>query len=80
MWHRIVGVWPKNLCGLALVVFQQPAKPLTTLQRACTYRVLADRRKEQNIVLALMIALVMIMLHVLVERMPEGGFTKQNQP
>jgi hypothetical protein len=35
---------------------------------------LAARRKEQNIVLALMIALVVIMLDVLVERMPEGGF------
>ena len=72
-------VWPKYSCGLALVVFQQPAKPLTTLQRACTCRVLTDRRKEQHIVLALMIALVMIVLLVLVDRMPEGGFTKQNQ-
>ena len=64
-------VWPKNSCGLALVVFQQPAKPLTTLQRACTYRVSADRRKEQHIPLTLMIALVMQMLHVLCQRMAE---------
>ena len=77
---RQQGVWPKNSCGLALVVFQQPAKPLTTLQWACTYCVLAARRKEQHIVLTLMIALVMIMLHVLVERMPQRGFPKQNQP
>ena len=55
------------------VVFQQPAQSLTTLQRALTRCVLVDRRKEQDIVLALMIPLVMIMLHVLVERMPEGG-------
>src|SRR5437870_13764421 len=50
-WH---SVWPKNSCGLALVVLQQSAKPLVTLQWPCTYRVLADRRKEQNIVFALM--------------------------
>ena len=54
----------KNSCGLPLVVFQQPAKPLTTLQRAYTYRVLADWRKEEHVALALMIALVMKMLHV----------------
>jgi hypothetical protein len=63
-------VWPKNACGLALVVLQQPAKPLATLQWACTNGVLADRRKEQHIVFALMVALVMIMLHILVKHMP----------
>ena len=37
-WKEFIRtVWPKNSCGLALVVFQQPAEPLTTLQRACTY-------------------------------------------
>src|SRR5262249_37653776 len=71
-------VWSKNSCGLALVVFQQPTKPLMTLPRACTYRVLADRRKEQDIALALMIALVMIMLHVFMERMPQGAFAEQH--
>jgi len=38
---------------------------------------LADRRKEQNIVLALMVALVMIMVHILVEHMPQGVLAKQ---
>ena len=79
-WQTFDPVWPKYSCGLALVVFQQPAKSLTTLQRAYTYRILSARRKEQHIVLALMIALMMIMLHVLVERMPEGSCTKQHQP
>ena len=45
MWRLSNPVWPKNSCGLALVVFQEPAKPLTTLQWACTYCVLAERRK-----------------------------------
>ena len=73
-------VWPKNSCGLALIVLQQSAKPLATLQWACTHRVLADRRKEQDIILALMVALVMIMVHILVEDMTQGVFAKQNQP
>src|SRR5262245_18984785 len=46
-------VWPKNSCGLALVVLQQSAKPLAALRWTCAYRVLADRRKEQHIVFAL---------------------------
>ena len=60
--------------GLALVVFQKPAEPPTTLQRALMSCVWADRRKEQDIARALMIPLVMIMLPILVERMPQGGF------
>ena len=63
-----------------LVVFQEPTKPFTTLYRAVPLRGATDDRKEQDIILALMIPLVMIMLDVLVEHMPEGGFTKQNQP
>ena len=54
-------VWSKNSCGFARVVFQEPPEPFTTLNRACTLCVLADRRKEQHVALALMIPLVMIM-------------------
>ena len=36
----------QNSCGLALVVLQQPTKPLAALQWACTCRVLAACRKE----------------------------------
>ena len=73
-------VWPKNSCSFTLIVFEEASKSFTTSNRAGTFRVLANGRKEQHIVLALMIALVMIMLHVLLERMPERGFTKQNHP
>ncbi len=41
---------------------------------------LAEGWKEQDIPLPLMIALVMIMLHILVEYMLEGGFPKQDEP
>src|SRR5215475_7526137 len=58
-------------CGLARVVFQEPAEPLTALHRACPLRLLVRGGKEQDIPLPLMIALVMIMRHILVERLLE---------
>src|SRR5947208_11123178 len=74
------GVWSKNSCGLSLVVFEQPAKPFTTLQRATSFACWARRRKEQDIALALMITLLMVMVHILVEHVPEGALAEQHQP
>ena len=76
----LVTVWSKNSCGVARVVFQEPSEPFATLNRAFVLPVLADRRKEQDVALALMIPLVMIMLHVLIEGATQGCFSKQNQP
>ena len=64
-------VWSKNSCGFARVVFQEPPEPFPTLYRTLTRRVWADRRKEQDIALALMIPLVMKMRHILRQRMAE---------
>ena len=62
--HAEYPVWSKNSYGLARVVFQEPAEPLTTLNWTFALRVLAGRRKEQDIVLALMIPLVMKMCYM----------------
>src|SRR6266446_7206380 len=70
----------KNSCGLALIIFQQSPEPFATLNGTLTLYILPDRRKEQDILLPLMIPLVMIMLHILVERMLEGRFPKQDEP
>src|SRR5215468_1734144 len=32
----VVPVWSKNSCGFVLVVFQKPAEPFSTMNRACT--------------------------------------------
>src|SRR5215475_6211379 len=61
----------QHSCGLARVVFQEPAEPLTTLHRACPLRLVVRGGKKQDIPLPLMIALVMIMRHILVERLLE---------
>ena len=56
---------PENLGSVALVVFEEAAKPFATPNRARTCCVVADCRKEQDIPLALMIPLVMIVLDIL---------------
>ena len=73
-------VWSKNSCSFTDVVFQQSAQPFRTPNRAFTSRVLVDRRKKQHIALALMIALVMKMFHILRQCMAERRFPKQDEP
>ena len=51
-----------------------------TLDGTLTHRVLADRRKEQHVALALMSPLVMRMCHLLRQRRAERRFPKQNAP
>ena len=74
--HDFTPVWSKNSCGFARVVFQESPEPFMTPHRAFTCCVLADRRKEQDIVLALMIALVMIVLHIVRQCMAKRRFPK----
>ena len=50
--------------GFALVVFQEPSEPFATLHRTLTPCGLPNRRKEQDVALALVIALVMKVLHI----------------
>jgi hypothetical protein len=73
-------VWSKNSCSLTLVVFQQAPKPFTTLHWTLMRCAWADHREEQDIALALMIPLVMIMLDILRQRMAERRFPKEAHP
>src|SRR5262252_4873561 len=73
-------VWSKNSCSLTLVVFQQAPKPFATLHWTLTRCAWADHREEQDIALALMIPLVMIMLAILRQRMAERGFPTEDHP
>src|SRR5215510_1420971 len=73
-------VWSKNSCGFARIVFQEPPEPFATLHWACTFAVLADRRKEQDIALALVIALMMKVLNILRQCMAKRRFPKQDHP
>src|SRR5207244_12804830 len=67
-------VWSKNSCGFTRVVLQQSPEPFTTLKGACTLCVLAARRKEQHVALALMMPLMLNIRHMLRQRMAERRF------
>jgi len=70
----------QHACGLARVVLQEPAEPRTAWHRAWSEMLVVGRRKEQDIALPLMIALMMIMRHILVEGMLKGRLPKQDEP
>ena len=63
-----------------MIVLEQPSEPFLTLDRAVTSSALAWSRKEQDIALALVWALCMIVGHILCERMLQGALPKQDQP
>src|SRR5262249_24483777 len=54
-------VGSKNSCGLARIVFQETSEAFTTPKTACVPSILADCREEEDVTLAWMIPLVMIM-------------------
>ena len=49
--RRCLRVGSKNSCGIALVVFQEPTEPFTTVYRASMLRVLADHRTKPYVAL-----------------------------
>ena len=73
-------VWSKNSCGLSLVVFEQATKPFTILNQAVIPALWPGLWQEQHIALALMIALLVVMVHILVEHVPQGVFAEQHHP
>ena len=66
--------------GFALVVFQEPSEPFATLHRTLTPCGLPNRRKEQDVALALVIALVMQVLHIVRQCMAQRRFPAQDHP
>src|SRR5215470_9314566 len=74
------SVWSKNSCGLSLVVFEQATKPFTILNQTVIPALWPGLWKEQHIALALMIALLVVMVHILVEHVPQGVFAEQHHP
>ena len=69
----------KKLIRLRTCSISGASKPFTTLHRALARRVRADRRQEQNMLLALMLLLVMKMWHILRQRMTERRFPTEDE-
>src|SRR5262245_4110377 len=70
----------RHSCRVAMVVLEQPAEAFATLCWPFPLTALANHRKEQHVALALMIPFAMVIVHVLVQHMPQGAFTKQHHP
>ncbi len=70
--NRVRVTYP---CGLAMVVFQQPAEPFVTLNRSFTLSGSAWSRKEQGIALTLMWAFLMKMGHIFLQGSLGRGVT-----
>src|SRR5262249_59477836 len=64
-------------CGLARVVVSPPTQPCTALHGAGILAGEAGRRHKQDIALALVMALPMVMAHLCVEPIPQGVFAKR---
>ena len=72
---------PLRLRHVALVVLQQTAQSLPTPHRclsiSCSFPL---QRKQNQILFALVVALLVIMHHILLQRSPQRTLPKQNQP
>jgi hypothetical protein len=64
----------KNLCGLTVIVLEQSAQPSATLNRAFARVALPGKREEQDISLALMVSLGVIMRLILLQNVPQRSF------
>jgi len=71
---------PSTLCRFPLVVLQQAPQSFSTPH--CSHRppCLRPRRKQDPIVFALMVALLVVMYDILLQRSPQRRFSKEDQP
>lgn len=65
------GVWPKYLCGLAVVVFQEPTEPLSALDWPFTIIGRLPGTKRNHIAESLMTPFLVVMLNVLAQHMTQ---------
>ncbi len=68
------------LCRFPLVVLQQAPQSFSTPHCSHVPPCLRPRRKQDPIVFALMVALLVVMYDVLLQRSPQRRFSKQDQP
>src|SRR5258707_14731540 len=68
------------LCRFTLVVLQQAPQSFSTPHCSHVPPCLRPRRKQDPIAFALMVALLVVMYDVLLQRSPQGRFSKQDQP
>jgi hypothetical protein len=80
-----IGLQPQDhsrlfarLRGFLMIITQQPAQPFATLHRPASSH-LRVTRKQQDVVLPLMITLRMVMRNIFAQRQPQGALTDEKQ-
>jgi hypothetical protein len=73
---RIIRDFSARLRGFLMIIMQQLAQPFATLQRPASSR-LRVTRKQQEVVLPLMISLRMVMRDIFAQRQPQGALTDE---
>ena len=68
------------LCRFPLVILQQAAQSFSTPHCSPVPSCLRLRRKQDPVVFALMVALLVVMYEILLQRSPQRRFSKQDQP
>jgi hypothetical protein len=70
----------KNLCSLTAIVLEQSAEPFVTLYRAFALVAWTGERKEEDVPLALMVSLGVVVRLILFQDVPQRGFPEQDKP
>ncbi len=71
--------WPKNSCGLAMVVLEQPAEPFSASYWPFGLLVCMNRRKQDHIAFTLMRAFFMRMHHIGIQDVAQSVLPAQNE-
>ena len=74
--HRIIQDFSARLRGFFMIIMQQLARPFATLHRPASSR-LRVTRKQQDVVLHLMIMLRMVMRNIFAQRQPQGALADE---
>src|SRR5580704_6313841 len=69
-----------TLCRFSLVVFQQTSQSFSTPHCSFVPSCFRPRRKQNPVVFALVIALLVAMYEILLQGSPQRRFSKQDQP
>ena len=70
----------KNFCGLTVIGLEQSAQPFATLDRAFALVALTGKREEEDVPLALVVSLGVVMGLILFQDVSQRGFPEQDTP
>ena len=79
-WLAPEVVWSKYSCGLAMIVFEEPTEPFSTLDRRVRAGLRLHGWEQDDVAFALMRTFSVIMRHILRQNMAKRALAKQDHP